>query len=282
MIFKSPKLFSKSLISKITDLVRDEMKRAIEEEMGLVILKEVEVSVASSTEGDNSKGYIHYDIRIDPEIFRKLEESIQTITQGLGRLDVLLFRDSTPAVVNPKLKAQPVIENNDTDNKNIAEKPDTEKPKRKSRKKKVIEVEEDTPAVSKAPKFQLLDDDSDDDESDAWEEVHIEAENDHIEEVTKTLDDSDINNEEERNVPKSGGDDSDEYLSDSDEDAIGMVKSKVSDLKYSLFINLFPILNDRARQRKRRTKKSRMQQMLMLRKVSKVLRYLEIQAKPQA
>lgn len=71
------------------------MKECLINDYGLQILKEV--VVASQNESKDGSSMVQYDVRADPELFRKIEESIQTQTNGQGRLEVLQFRDSTPA-----------------------------------------------------------------------------------------------------------------------------------------------------------------------------------------
>ena len=65
------------------------MKSKIIEDLGLQILKE-----------SRTADMVYLDIRIDPEMYKKIEESVQTLTKGQGRVEVTQFRDSAPPALN--------------------------------------------------------------------------------------------------------------------------------------------------------------------------------------
>lgn len=65
------------------------MKSKISEDLGLQILKE-----------SRTADMVYLDIRIDPEMYKKIEESVQILTKGQGRVEVTQFRDSAPPALN--------------------------------------------------------------------------------------------------------------------------------------------------------------------------------------
>ncbi len=68
------------------------MKAVIINELGLGIVKE-----NVSTEGD---GVCHFDIRVDPEVFRKIEEAVQEHTQGNVNMHIAISPMSTNYLCN--------------------------------------------------------------------------------------------------------------------------------------------------------------------------------------
>lgn len=67
---------------------RIEMKRIIQEELGLGILNEIDPKAVNAEVIDvNANKTANFDVRIDPEMFRKLEEAIQTTTDSKNPID---------------------------------------------------------------------------------------------------------------------------------------------------------------------------------------------------
>jgi hypothetical protein len=214
-----------------------DIKRLLEEELSLAVLKESEANDASS-----SNAMMNCEVRIDPEIYRKLEESVQALTNGSGRIDVLIFRDSVPAQTNPnaaKAPAASAITSNTNAPALKKDHPQDVKSKNKAGKKKKkashADKEDDTvSAKSRAPLYRILEDDNDDEDSGSEEEGNEKKAADldaHVEKPSPPDKDLCVNPQDadsDHDNDEDSDDDVDEDSSEDEESALGIVLSKVT------------------------------------------------------
>mmetsp|Transcript_19499 Transcript_19499/g.18829 ORF Transcript_19499/g.18829 Transcript_19499/m.18829 type:complete len:589 (+) Transcript_19499:127-1893(+) len=81
-----------------------EMKRYLQEELGLNLSLWLTPEAQSGDgvekgAGDGSDKNAYLDLKVDPELFRKVEEAVTSMTNGIGRLEVLQLRVASSAGV---------------------------------------------------------------------------------------------------------------------------------------------------------------------------------------
>jgi len=180
-------------------------------ELGLVILNELIINELD----------VSLDIRIDPELFRKIEESVQLLTSGQGRIEVLQFRDSTPAPVVAHTNTtitdnNTTISNNNIDNdvkdkiNSIDDKIISKSTKKIHNKQDVIDNVNNADKKSKLLQHLALSDSDENPEDDDYDIVDSNDYNNPSDNISDKIIDNIVDEEEPVEIASDDDDDDDE------------------------------------------------------------------------
>eukprot|EP01035_Chromulina_nebulosa_P021026 gene21026-27249_t len=193
------------VLSPITN--KESIVKLLCNELGLVILNEMTINELD----------VSLDVRIDPELFRKIEESVQLLTSGQGRIEVLQFRDSTPAPVVNHINTtitdnNTSISNNNIDNDakdkiNSIDDKNISKPTKKTHKKQdVLENVNNADKKSKLLQYLALSDSDENPEDDDYDIVDSNDYNNQSDNINDIIVDKNIDDESVETASESDDD----------------------------------------------------------------------------